>query len=308
MSRATFQLAYDGEAVRAGSMDVHELAPALLAVGDLVRHANSILNGEQATASVRVQSDFRHGSFEINLILDQNLIEQAKNLLFGRDVADAAALVRALFGGASAATAVIAGVLKILKMLKGEKPKQITIIDNSTTIIQTGSGQILQGVDRISAELYQVDAVREAAERVIQPLRKPGFDSLEVKQAGERIEYISKGEALEVPQGEEEQPETALINTREALLKIVKVSFEPNQKWRFSDGTATFGAAVHDKSFQDRVQSRQEGFFSGDILRVVLKTSQHSKEDGSFKSECIIARVVEHLPAPQQRRLRLPEA
>ena len=61
MSKTHFQLAYD---VRAGTMDVNELAPALLATGDLLREANKQLNGEGSDVAVKVQSDFRRGSFE----------------------------------------------------------------------------------------------------------------------------------------------------------------------------------------------------------------------------------------------------
>ena len=92
MSIADFQIAYDGEAVRAGSMDVRDLAPALLAVGDLVSQANVILNGDRATASVRVESDFKRSSFEISLLLHQSLIDQARGL-FKHTVVDADTLV-----------------------------------------------------------------------------------------------------------------------------------------------------------------------------------------------------------------------
>jgi hypothetical protein len=44
-SRADFQLVYDGDALSDHTMDVDELAPALLAVGTLCREANRILNG-----------------------------------------------------------------------------------------------------------------------------------------------------------------------------------------------------------------------------------------------------------------------
>lgn len=64
---ARVSIAYDGEAVRDGSMDVQQLAPALLAVSDLFKAANKATNGEQAALSVRVQAEFGKGSFIIDL-------------------------------------------------------------------------------------------------------------------------------------------------------------------------------------------------------------------------------------------------
>lgn len=53
MAKARFQLAYDGPSLRRGTMNVNELAPALLATADLLQEANHRLNGDKATVSVK---------------------------------------------------------------------------------------------------------------------------------------------------------------------------------------------------------------------------------------------------------------
>ena len=80
MSKSKFQLAFDGPALRAGTMEIGELASSLLAIGDLIRDANQQLNENRAEVSVRVKADFKGGSFDIALLLDQSLLEQAKNV------------------------------------------------------------------------------------------------------------------------------------------------------------------------------------------------------------------------------------
>src|SRR3954468_13556568 len=63
MSKERFQIAYDGPIVREGVMDVYDLAPSLVALGDLVKEVNRELNGSNVTATVQVQSNFQRGSF-----------------------------------------------------------------------------------------------------------------------------------------------------------------------------------------------------------------------------------------------------
>lgn len=52
MSRADFTLTYDGPALQDHEMDARELAPAMLAVGELFDAMNILLNGEAAEVTV----------------------------------------------------------------------------------------------------------------------------------------------------------------------------------------------------------------------------------------------------------------
>jgi len=98
MSKSEFQLAYDGPSLRDGTMEVGELASSLLAVGDLLRNANRELNGNRAEVSLHVKADFKSGSFDVALLLDQGLLEQANNILIPGAVVGGTALLHLVFG------------------------------------------------------------------------------------------------------------------------------------------------------------------------------------------------------------------
>ena len=81
MSKVTFQLRYDGPALSEHGMDVADLAPALLALGELIKRANATFNGDAAKVNLIVQSDFEHKCFQINLELIQSILSSIGTLL-----------------------------------------------------------------------------------------------------------------------------------------------------------------------------------------------------------------------------------
>ncbi|TAU82495.1 hypothetical protein [Rhizobium leguminosarum] len=120
VSKARLTIAYDGEAVRDGSMEVRDLAPALLAVGQLFDAANHTLNGPDAPKMTVNVVATAPGSFEIGIDIIQSLYEQAKLLLNGDTITAALNLKELILTGVGGSVSLV----WLLKRHKGKKPDE----------------------------------------------------------------------------------------------------------------------------------------------------------------------------------------
>jgi len=68
MSHATFQIIYDGPALENSTMDVKDLAPALLALGEAIEQANFSTNHQKASVVLNVRASFKTGCFGIEFV------------------------------------------------------------------------------------------------------------------------------------------------------------------------------------------------------------------------------------------------
>ena len=54
MTKSCFEIAFEGEPFEEGEIDVRDLAPTLLAFGDVVQAANKVLNGGEITLCIQL--------------------------------------------------------------------------------------------------------------------------------------------------------------------------------------------------------------------------------------------------------------
>lgn len=304
-----FQLTYSGEAVRSGAMDVYELAPALIAVGDLIRDTNRLLNGDRAAVDVRVDADFKKSSFEIHFLLDQHMAVAAHETLEFLSAVDAQGLIEKLFGvvgehGDKIVEGLFLGLFALYKALKGKKPEpgSITIQDNHGTIL-IDQKQIK--TDSTSLQLYLNDPIRADLDRVALPVIRAGIDKLRVSKDGALLDELTKGDLpprLTAIDAQTESGEQVLRNTREVLVKVVTANFEEG-KWKFFDGSSKFSAVIADPVFQEKLDLHEEGFYKGDVLRVLLESTQTERMNGKIQTQHTIREVLEHRQAPGQEPL-----
>ncbi len=303
VSSAELSISYDGAMVRTGLMDVQELAPALLASGVLIQKANSLLNGETTSVRVQVKSDFRRGSFLVNFVVDQSMLEQAKNFLLQHpNIKDAKEILETIFFYVGMPTGAVSGLFKLIKFLRNKKPDSITIEDKTSTVNFVLGDQHLT-TNKNTYILFQDPEARRAASTLVEPLNREGVETLEIRR-GDEVETVNKEEAQAFTFGLQEG-EMLLDNVTESWLSIISLSFNPEHKWRFTTGGSVFTARIIDHDFWGRVHKHEEKFEEGDQLRVALRTSTYRDPVGTLRTTYVIERVVEHRNIPKQRRLNL---
>src|SRR4051794_19513081 len=101
-----FELTFDGPALATGRMPVRELAPALLALGDLFHEAHVISAPTEAPVELEVRAAPRRGSFEVSLYLSTS---DVVNLLTSSE-AVAAGTIITLVGG-------VVGLFKLIRWI-----------------------------------------------------------------------------------------------------------------------------------------------------------------------------------------------
>lgn len=294
VSTADLTIVYDGDGVRAGAMDVDALAPSLLAAGTLLRKVNYILNGENTHVNLKVRSDFRRGSFDVRLVVDQGLLEAAKTFLAQHPaISDAKELLEIVFFYAGLPI----GLFKLIKKMSGKKPERVEFREGGDIVILSLGTEKVE-VNKATFQLYSDPEVRRAADRLVAPLNSEGVDTLEIRRENE-VERITKDEADSFNFSELEG-EKLLDNASEAWLSIIALSFKPEHKWRFSTGAATITAEMKDEDFWAGVHKRTTPFFEGDQLLVILRTITVRDEKGTLRTRYAVEKVLKHVKAPNQ--------
>jgi hypothetical protein len=297
LSKANFTIAYDGRAIQDGSMDVRDLAPALMAVGQLFDAANRALNGSDAPAiTVNVKAT-NHGSFEINLEVIQTFLESAKTFLTGDWITAALNLKELVFGGVFVGGGTVGGLIWLIRKLRGRAPERIErLSDNSVRITVDGKSY---DIPLQLLRLYQDVAVRKAYEELVTiPLQKDGIDEFKVLEARKVVASVEKNESIYFIAPEPE-PVVVIEDIRRSAFSIVSLAFKEDNKWRLHDGNNQISAAIEDTDFLRKVDANLIRFAKGDVLVCEVKVRQVQTAQG-LKTDYTVMRVLEHRAAARQ--------
>lgn len=292
MSSSSFHVVYDGPALTGSTIDVRDLAPALLAFGEVIEQANLTLNEGRTQIALRVHASFKSGCFGIDFSVVQSLLSQVSSLFKESPVSTAKDLTETLGFAFSAGSSATTGVIFLIRWLRNRKVRRVVLLDN-------GKARVELDDEHLETELRTINLLRnfklrqalEAA--VVKPLSQPGIDSVAISTSPDTgFVTITKTECryFVAPVLEHEEIQD---KTTEASLQLVSVSFKGDNKWRLSDGSSHFHAAILDDRFLHRVHTGESSFSAGDILTVRLRKRQWLESD-TLKAEYEVLEVLDH--------------
>lgn len=302
MSRTSFHLTYDGAALEQNEMAARQLAPALIAMSDVLEQANISLNSTRATVTVTVKASFRTGSFGIDFGVLQEFSQQVLTWFANDDKVVGALNLVGIVGFVGMTGK---GLLQALKWLRGRPIKEIVTLKDGRFRILVDSEHY--DVEREVVELLRNYELRRAIEDVfVTPLEQEGIDKVAVQSDVDTEPFVVTRETRSYFVAPE--PEEEFLDEQEMTLplQLVNVAFKDDNKWRFSDGTNTFYAEMKDEHFLHRVDRDEEFFSKNDILRVRMIRRQYIDQTGKMRTDVEILEVLKHERGARQ--LRLPIA
>jgi hypothetical protein len=303
MAGEHFRVVYDGPAVEDGEMDVSQLASSLLALGKLIESADAIRTGEPGRVKVRVKSDVMRGSFDVGIAV--HWAESVKDAALAWAMTPQGAGTLALLGISGITVRGVAvtggkGVIQVVRWLRGRRiAKQVILQDGNTTLVAE-DGEHLE-VDPTVARMVDEPSIRQPLEKFTDPLREDGVEEVRFEEGpGQPVERITAIEAPAFTASAGAEPSSS--DTFRATYQIKRLFFDRGRKWRLSNGAQTIQAEIVDEEFWRKVDASDVSFAKDDYLVCTVRMDQWLSPNG-LRTEYVIVRVEEHIPAPKQTKL-----
>jgi len=303
MKRIKSTIKFDGPALIGRSMDVADLAPALIALSDVFKGANHLFNGEKSAIKVLVNADLDQNCFELTLQLAQTVWDQVGGLLSDDGIKTAKEIAEwvGIVGGSCYS------LLKLIKFLKGRKVLDTVILKQEggshNIQISVGGDNNTVVVPRPVFDLYANKEIRKKAVAVLQPLRSDGYESLTFYDGKEVFEKFTPDDVPSLHDDElpDLRPSNEQVSIIRTSVRIRKPAYEGKSKWTLVYLRA-IDASMEDEDWLEKFQSNVVSAPPNSSLMVDLEQNVIVNERGEALEEPTyrVLKVHHVIPPPQQ--------
>lgn len=306
-SREIIKIQWDGPALDDHFIEVEDLAPALLALADLVTSANRIANNESATIKVLVSAKPEQNCVVFDIQLLQSIIAATRSILQQDDLATIKDIMRWLEFTASIGEV---GLFSLMKAIKGKKIKKVTEVKNAKgnniAQIEVHGDNNTVNIISTSPEVYKMASDRKtirSAEKFLKPLNNQGISDMTVDSGVGSRQVFTQDMQPDVNAVlnsiDIEKNNTSKTQMIEVYAKVYSPVFDEKvDKWRFDWGDGPKYMDISDTTIASDAVKRG-GVNVGDTYHLEIEMVQTLGEDEKPKSiEYKVKKVLEFKQAP----------
>lgn len=309
MAEAHLVYKLDGEL---NEINVFQLAPTLLALGELIRESNNSIFPEGREIGVNVKP-FRQGSFIVDFtlaspdnlhklieFLKPHTLEQLKTLL---------ECIGLVVGGTTAGTV---GVIRAIRKLKG-RPQLVEPAAPGEVRYTSKDGTSFTVKQEVHVLLSNPNIVQNVFNIYAPMLENPGISDIKTFMNGEEkgtevsVKADEVGPMREFAEAVKEASEsetTKEVTTTGVLLNPKRGAFEDDPKdWSFRRGGEIITATIKDREFLAKYAAGVIRLNSSDLLTVELLERQKLKGTIVQKPSYEIIKVTDYKKGPTQSKL-----
>ncbi len=297
-------------------IDVFELAPMLLSIGEMIRESNKTLNPGGKEIAINVKP-FGKGSFIVDIVLfSQTIVQQILEFAQSVSVEDIESLKEVLrtlgiiVGGSGSTYALI----KLIKFLKGKTPIKIEKIgpnefrvfsDDTTSVTINGKVHRLYINPKIQQNIYRVygaPSEKEGIDKIESYLRED-VENTKVEIEKKEFPYFKTYATSEILGASE-----IVENTSIMFLNPKRGSYEgEGTSWSFRKGSNREDIVrvtnIRDKDFLSQIEKGEIRLHHDDLLKVELLEKQKIVGQAVVSITYEILKVLDYQKAPEQKSL-----
>lgn len=300
MSKEKIQIRYDGPDLSEHTMDVAVLGPSLTSLGELISHANYLVNGDDIRVKVKLHADIKANC--VTLALDvhwESLYEQAKNLINHKDVLNAKELLEWIgIVGGGAGTLILA-----IKWLWNRKK------NNEVVIVKRNGDKIILSVEgtkeklELQEKMYQAalsQTLQEDLKETMKPLLQEGIteQTFISKDSSKTFEQKDAEDFRDIC-NDEIDPEASEQEIMGHIVIHAPVFEEGSKIWKFKWNDRVESINVSNTSIPETVLQRGR-VVVGDAFKVVMIMSEKRTKRG-FKQKFRIKEVLAFVPTQYEQ-------
>lgn len=281
------RIVYSGPGLDAGTMDVRDLAPSLLALSALFQQVHREAAPGVPDPALQITA-LESGSFAVNL----RLYVDSAAVIFASDGVAALANLKTLIIDPAV------GLLAYLKRRSREPEAPAESLANGDVQITWADGTQLQYPATMIRSAQSL-SVRRDVETVMRPLDSEDCDTVAI--ASKTTEEITvTADDLETLRAELDRAGLPMSlpapNSNDAevelTLTVVASAFD-GKTWRFNDGGSNFRARITDDGFWREIDAGEQ-FAKGDRLRCRVQLRQYETAAGVLRTERTVVKVLGH--------------